>query len=52
LYLTTAAIVRNFDMELVDSSVQDVIAERAHMLGFTKNNTFGVKVRVTKVHEE
>jgi hypothetical protein len=39
-------------MELVDSSVEDVIAARAFMLGFTENNTFGVKVRVTKVHEE
>ena len=52
LYLTIAAIVRNFDMELVDSSVKDVIAERAFLLGFTKEYTFGVKVKVTKVFED
>jgi hypothetical protein len=51
LYLTTAAIFRNFDMALVESSVEDVIAARSFLLGFTKNNTFGINFKVTKVHE-
>ncbi|KAF2688865.1 cytochrome P450 [Lentithecium fluviatile CBS 122367] len=51
LYLMLAALYRNFDFELVDSSVKDVIAEREFGLGYTKDYRFGVKVRVTKIFE-
>lgn len=49
LYLTVAALVRNFDMELIDSSVENIIPYREFAMGFDKNYTFGVNFKVTKV---
>jgi hypothetical protein len=52
LYLMVAAVVRNFELELVDSSVRDVIGERDFAMGFTKDYRFGINVRVKKVLRE
>jgi hypothetical protein len=52
LYLTVAAVVRNFELELVDSGVRDVIAERDFAMGFTKDYKFGINVRVKEVLTE
>jgi hypothetical protein len=39
-------------MELVDSTIKDITADRDFAVGFTKDYRFGIKIRVTKVHEE
>jgi hypothetical protein len=49
LYLTTAAVVQNFDLELVDSSIKDIMPDRDFGLAFNKDFNFGVNFRVTKV---
>ncbi|KAJ4301925.1 hypothetical protein N0V90_004021 [Kalmusia sp. IMI 367209] len=49
LYLTVAAIFRNFDMELVDSGLENILTYRGYTFGFTKNLDFGIKVKITKV---
>ena len=49
LYLTVAALVRNFEMTLVESSIENIVPYRDFALGFDKGYNFGVKFRVTKV---
>lgn len=49
LYLTVAAMVRNFDLQLVDSSLEDVQGYRDFSFGFTKDYKYGIKVRVAGV---
>lgn len=51
IYLTVAALIRNFDMELVDSSVKNVEIHRDFAMGFTEDRSFGVQFKVTKVRE-
>lgn len=51
LYLTIAALVRNFDFELVDSSIEDVTLYRDYALSMNKDYGFGINVRITKVLE-
>jgi hypothetical protein len=48
MYLTVAAMVQNFDLELVDSSIENIIPDRDFGLAFDKDYNFGVKLRVTK----
>jgi len=52
LYLTIAAMVQNFDLELVDSSIENITPDRDFGLAFDKNYNFGVNLRVTKVLQE
>ncbi|KAI4659907.1 uncharacterized protein J4E79_005709 [Alternaria viburni] len=52
LYLTIAAMVQNFDLELVDSSIENITPDRDFGLAFDKNYNFGVNLRVTKVRKE
>jgi hypothetical protein len=47
-----AAVVRNFNLELVDAKKEDMAADRDFAMAFTKDYTWGVKIRVTKVLEE
>jgi hypothetical protein len=49
MYLTVAALVRNFDMELVESSVKNIEAYREFAMSFDENCMFGVKFKVTNV---
>lgn len=49
LYLTIAAMVQNFDLELVDSSMENIIPNRDFGHAFDKDYNFGVNFRVTKV---
>lgn len=49
MYLTIAALIRNFDFELVDSSIDDIALYRDYALAMNKNYGFGIKVRITKV---
>ncbi|KAL1607860.1 hypothetical protein SLS60_002798 [Paraconiothyrium brasiliense] len=51
LHMTIAAIFRNFEMELVDSGLEDITMTRGYSFGFTENYGWGVKVRITKVLE-
>ena len=51
LYLTLAAIFRNFDMELVDSGIENITTTRAYQLGFAEDYKWGIKVKITKVLE-
>jgi hypothetical protein len=48
MYLTVAAMVQNFDLELVDSSIENIIPDRDFGLAFDKDYNFGVKLRVIK----
>ncbi|KAF1945984.1 benzoate 4-monooxygenase cytochrome P450 [Clathrospora elynae] len=52
LYLTVTALVQNFDMELVDSSIANIIPVRDFALGFDKDYNFGVNFRISKVLNE
>lgn len=52
LYLVTAAVVRGFDIELVDSGLEDILPYRDFTFSFTKDYRFGVKIRVTKALDE
>ncbi|KAF7450793.1 Cytochrome P450 [Pyrenophora tritici-repentis] len=49
LYLTVAALVRNFELELVGCSIKDVVSYRDFGLGFNKEYDFGVDFRVKRV---
>ncbi len=51
LYLTLAAIFRNFDMELVDSGLENITSTRGFTFGFTDNYDWGVKIKLTKALE-
>ncbi|KAI4952609.1 hypothetical protein J4E91_003081 [Alternaria rosae] len=52
MYLTIAAMVQNFDLELVDSSIENITPDRDFGLAFDKNYNFGVNLRVTKVLQD
>lgn len=47
LYLTSYALVMNFNMELVDSTIENILPERDFALSFDKNYNFGVKLRIS-----
>jgi len=49
LYLTVAALVQNFDLELVGSSVEDIIPYRDFGLAFNEKYDFGVDFKVKRV---
>ena len=49
LYLTTAAIFRNFDLELFESGLEDITMTRNYSFGYTDNYTWGTKVKVTGI---
>lgn len=49
LYLTVAALVRHFDFELVNSSIENITPYRDYILSFDKGYKFGVDFRVTNV---
>ncbi|KAK3203875.1 hypothetical protein GRF29_106g902064 [Pseudopithomyces chartarum] len=51
LYLTLAAIFRNFDMELVDSGLENITSTRGFTFGFTDSYDWGVKIRLIKALE-
>lgn len=45
-------MVQNFDLELVDSSIENITPYRDFGLGFDKNYNYGVNFRVKKVLQE
>jgi hypothetical protein len=47
-----AALVRNFDMELVDSSIKNITLYRDFAFSFDENYNYGVNFRITKVLQE
>ncbi|KAF1835134.1 benzoate 4-monooxygenase cytochrome P450 [Decorospora gaudefroyi] len=49
LYLSVAALVQNFEMELVDSSIENIIPYRDMGLAFDKEYNFGVNFKISKV---
>ncbi|CAA9961297.1 Benzoate 4-monooxygenase cytochrome P450 [Pyrenophora teres f. maculata] len=49
LYLTVAALVKNFELELVGSTLEDINSHRDFGLGFNKEYDFGVDFRVKRV---
>jgi hypothetical protein len=48
LYLTTAALVRNFDLELVGSFIQNITMYREYAISFDKDYNYGVKSMISK----
>ncbi|KAG9194222.1 hypothetical protein G6011_04257 [Alternaria panax] len=52
LYLTVAAMVQNFNLELVDSSIENITPDRDFGLAFDKDYKFGVNFRVAKILQE
>lgn len=49
--MTIAAIFRNFEMELVDSGLENITMTRGYNFGFTDDYDWGVRIRITKVLE-
>ncbi|CAE7032707.1 hypothetical protein P3342_006906 [Pyrenophora teres f. teres] len=49
LYLTVAALAKNFELELVGSTLEDINSHRDFGLGFNKEYDFGVDFRVKRV---
>ncbi|KAF1974959.1 benzoate 4-monooxygenase cytochrome P450 [Bimuria novae-zelandiae CBS 107.79] len=49
MYLTIAAIFHNFDLEFVDSGLENITTTRGYFFGFTDNYDWGVKFRVKNV---
>jgi hypothetical protein len=52
LYLTTAALVRNFDLELVGSSIKNITMHRDYALPFDEDYDYGLKFKVSRVLQE
>ncbi|KAF2029214.1 hypothetical protein EK21DRAFT_113108 [Setomelanomma holmii] len=52
MYLTIAAMVQNFDFELVDSSIENIFPYRDYALSYGKDHNYGVKFKMTKVLQE
>lgn len=48
MYLTLATIVRRFDMELYETSVEDVTMVHDFFVAVPKLDSKGVRVKVTK----
>lgn len=51
LFLTVAAFVRRFNLELVDTTPDDVRVVREYMVGFTKKGNMKVNGRLSLVDE-
>lgn len=51
LFLTVAAFVRRFNLELVDTTPDDVRVVREYMVGFTKKGNVKVNGRLSLVDE-
>ena len=49
MYLTIAAVAMKFDLELVDSSIENITPYRDFNLAFDKDYNFGVNFKVKKV---
>jgi hypothetical protein len=49
MYLTVAAVAMKFDLELVDSSIENITPYRDFNLAFDKEYNFGVNFKVKKV---
>lgn len=52
LFLTVAAFVRRFNLELVDTTPDDVRVVREFLIGLTKNGNMKVNGRLTLVDDE
>jgi hypothetical protein len=52
LYLTTAALVRNFDLELVGSSIKNITMHRDYALPFDEDYDYGLKFKISRVLQE
>jgi len=49
LFLTVAALVRIFEFELVDSSIEALTVYRDYALSFNEHCSYGVNFRIAKV---
>jgi hypothetical protein len=49
MYLTVAAVAMDFNMELVDSSIDNITPHRDFNLAFDKEYNFGVYFKVKEV---
>ncbi|KAH7068192.1 benzoate 4-monooxygenase cytochrome P450 [Paraphoma chrysanthemicola] len=49
MYIAVTALVHNFDMELVDSSIKNIIPYRDYALSFDEDYNYGVKFKVAKL---
>lgn len=49
MYLTVAALAMKFNMELVDSSIENITPHRDFNLAFDKEYNFGVHFKVKDV---
>lgn len=52
LYITIANFVRRFDMDLYDTTIENIRPVREYGLGHPKDGTFSVRAKVTKVVQE
>lgn len=51
LFLTVAAFVRRFNLELIDTTPDDVRIVREFLIGLTRNGNIKVNGRLTLVDE-
>jgi hypothetical protein len=47
--MTIAALIQNFNIELVDSSIDNIIPAREFTLAFDKDYNFGVNFRIMEI---
>lgn len=52
LYVTIANFVRRFDMELYDTTIENIRSVREFGLGYPKYGNFSVRAKITNVVKE
>lgn len=52
LYITLASLVRRFDMELFEKTLENVRTVREFAVGFPKEGDFSVRAKFIKVVQE
>jgi hypothetical protein len=49
MYIMLAILVRRFDLELYQTTVEDVAPQRDHIISKVRDGSQGVRVKVTKI---
>lgn len=52
LYITIAAFVRRFDMELYETTIENIRPVREFQIGYPKDGDFSVRAKITNVVKE
>ena len=52
LYITIANFVRRFDMDLYETTIENIRSVREYGLGYPKDGSFSVRAKITNVVKE